>query len=156
MKISIKRNPNGDTRTAPKNITLEQFREANFSHKKDVYEVMKCLSKMLEMNGTKHDFTKICFEQEFYDNFLDTINNGKDFVSNTWYQEHIKYEKHHPLSYCHEDIDLLDIIEMAVDVVCAGLGRSGNVSDIKIDSEILQKALSNTITKLKNYMEVEE
>lgn len=30
--IEIKKNPNGDTRTAPKGITFEQFQEANDMH----------------------------------------------------------------------------------------------------------------------------
>lgn len=38
--IEIKKNPNGDTRTAPKGITFEQFQEANDMHIDSVGEVM--------------------------------------------------------------------------------------------------------------------
>ena len=40
MKIVIHKNPNGDTRTAPKGITFKQFQEANDSHIADVRAVM--------------------------------------------------------------------------------------------------------------------
>lgn len=48
-KVIIRKNPNGDTRTAPKGITFEQFDEANWSH--------KMMLKMLWINY-----------QEFYKN----------------------------------------------------------------------------------------
>ena len=47
-KIEIHKNPNGDTRTAPKGITFEQFKEANNSHIADVGNVMFKLSDMLK------------------------------------------------------------------------------------------------------------
>lgn len=34
--ITIYKNPNGDTRTAPKNVTYEQFQKANDMHITDV------------------------------------------------------------------------------------------------------------------------
>lgn len=54
-KIVIHKNPNGDTRTAPKEITFEQFQEANDSHRDDVNKVISVLSLMLSENGLKHD-----------------------------------------------------------------------------------------------------
>ena len=39
MKITIHKNPNGDTRTAPKGITFKQFQEASNVHVVDVTEV---------------------------------------------------------------------------------------------------------------------
>lgn len=154
-KIIIKKNPNGDTRTAPKNITMEQFHEANTSHKSDVQRVMTCLAMMLDKNGKMHDWTKLAYEDEFYDNFLDTINNGTDFVSNSWYQKHIMIEKHHPFSYYHEDINLLDIIETIVDCVCAGKARSGQIRDLEFDDEIIKKAVANTVKLVDSMTEVE-
>ena len=154
-KIIIKQNPNGDTRTAPKDITFGQFHTANISHINDVQRVMQELGDMVEAAGFRHDWTKITYEQEFYDNFLDTINNGTDFVSNTWYQKHIKKERHHPFSYCHEDIDLLDILETIVDCVCAGMARSGEVRPLEFNEEILKKAVENTVKMIRNMVEVQ-
>lgn len=39
MKITIHKNPNGDTRTAPKGITFKEFQEASNVHIVDVTEV---------------------------------------------------------------------------------------------------------------------
>ena len=154
MKIKIKRNPNGDTRTAPKDISFEQFQEANDMHKYDVRRVMAGLATKLEVRGAFHDHTKKSHERLFYDNFLDTMNNGTDFVSNEWYQLHIKEERHHLLSRCPEDVDLIDVIEMIVDCVCAGKARAGEVRSIEINDEILRKALDNTVRKVNSMTEL--
>ena len=145
MSIIIKKNPNGDTRTASKNISYEEFQEANDMHKRDVYEVMKYLSRLISVTGLAHDFTKKREEQLFYKNFLSTMNNGTNFVEDEWYQLHINEERHHLLSRCPEDVNLIDVIEMIVDCTCAVLARSGEVRGLEINSEILEKAVQNTV-----------
>lgn len=145
QKIVIHRNPNGDTRTAPKGITYEQFQEANDSHMADVGSVMDKLGTMLCKNGEKHDWTKKKYEKMFYNNFLSTMNCGVDFISGEWYQLHVNTERHHLLSGCPDDVNLLDVIEMIVDCVCAGKTRSGEIRDLEISTDILEKALKNTV-----------
>ena len=145
MSIIIKKNPNGDTRTASKNISYEEFQEANDMHKRDVYEVMKYLSRLISVTGLSHYFTKKREEQLFYKNFLSAMNNGTNFVEDEWYQLHINEERHHLLSRCPEDVNLIDVIEMIVDCTCAGLARSGEVRGLEINSEILEKAVQNTV-----------
>ena len=145
MSIIIKKNPNGDTRTASKNISYEEFQEANDMHKRDVYEVMKYLSRLISVTELFHDFTKKREEQLCYKNFLSAMNNGTNFVEDEWYQLHINEERHHLLSRCPEDVNLIDVIEMIVDCTCAGLARSGEVRGLEINSEILEKAVQNTV-----------
>lgn len=154
-KIKIKHNPNGDTRTAPKNITMEQFHEANISHIKDVNAVMSVLSSMIFDQGKNHDHTKLDYEDQFYKDFLATMNHGEDFVSGKWYQKHVHEEKHHPFSYCHDDITLLDIIETIVDCVCAGKARSGEIRNLEFDGETVKKAIENTVKLINDITEVE-
>ena len=144
-KIIIHKNPNGDTRTAPKDIAFEQFEEANSSHINDVDEVMNAIASKLRNNGIIHDWTKKSEEAMFYRDFLAALNDGKDFVSGEWYQLHVNTERHHLLSRCPEDVNLLDVIEMIVDCVCAGKTRSGEVRDLEISTDILEKALKNTV-----------
>lgn len=144
-KVEIHKNPNGDTRTAPKNVSFEQFQEANDSHKDDVNKVISILSLMLSTNGVKHDWTKKKYEKMFYNNFLVAMNVGTDFTSGEWYQLHINTERHHLLSRCPDDVNLLDVIEMIVDYVCAGKTRGGEVRDLEISIDILVKALKNTV-----------
>lgn len=145
MQITIHKNPNGDTRTAPKDITFEQFQEANDSHIEDVKTVMCYMSIMIAEKGIKHDWSKKSQEEMFYRDFLSTMNDGADFVSGQWYQMHVNTERHHLLSRCPEDVNLLDVIEMIVDCVCAGKTRSGEVRDLEISADILEKALKNTV-----------
>lgn len=145
MKVEIYKNPNGDTRTAPKDISFEQFKEANTSHISDIRLVMSVLSVMLCKNGVEHDHTKKEHEEMFYRDFLSAMNEGTDFTSGEWYKLHVNTERHHLLSRCPEDVNLLDVIEMIVDCVCAGKTRSGEIREIEITPEILQKATENTV-----------
>ena len=56
--IRIYKNPNGDTRTATKDVTFKQFQEANDMHIYDVKDVMYELSCMVDSAGEHHDCTK--------------------------------------------------------------------------------------------------
>ncbi len=145
MQIELHKNSNGDTWTAPKGVTFEQFKEANDSHRADVAAVMDELGCTLCENGEKHDWTKTQYEKDFYGDFLEAMCGGIDFVSGKWYQLHINEERHHLLSRCPEDVNLLDVIEMIVDCVCAGKTRSGEVRELEVSLEILNKAFQNTV-----------
>lgn len=154
--IKIHKNPNGDTRTAPKDVTFEEFAEANDSHISDVRRVLQYLGKVLEFAGESHDYTKKSYELEFYKDFKDTLENGSNFVEGDWYTLHINMERHHLLSRCPDDVDLLDVIEMIVDCVCAGKARSGEVRPLEISDDILKLAVENTVKLVDNLTEVEE
>ena len=43
------------------------------------------------------------------------MNDGTDFINDEWYQLHIKAERHHLLSNCPDDVNLIDVLEMIVD-----------------------------------------
>lgn len=152
--IEIYKNPNGDTRTAPKNVTFEQFQEANDMHIEDVRAVMYELSRIIDKTGENHDCTKKSQERMFYKNFLSTMNEGTDFVNDEWYQLHIKAERHHLLSNCPDDVNLIDVLEMISDCVCAGMARSGEIRDLEIDSDILNRAVQNTAKMIKEMIKV--
>ena len=154
--VTIYKNPNGDTRTAPKNVSFEKFQEANDMHREDVNQVMYELSQMIDKRGENHDCTKKSQERMFYKNFLSTMNEGTDFVNDEWYQLHIKAERHHLLSYCPDDVNLIDVLEMISDCVCAGMARSGEIRDLEIDSDILNRAVQNTAKMIKDMIEVKE
>lgn len=154
--VSIHKNPNGDTRTAPENVSFKQFQEANDQHILDVARVMEAISYCLKSNAHKHDWTKKAEEEMFYRDFLSTKNDGADFVSSEWYQLHVNTERHYLLARCPEDVNLLDVIEMVVDCVCAGKTRSGQVRDLEISPEILEKALKNTVKMVDDMTVVRE
>ena len=152
----IYKNSNGDTRTAPKNVTFKEFQKANDMHREDVKNTMNEVAFLLMEKGKKHDWTKKDYEEMFYNNFLSTLNNGTNFIEDEWYQLHIEKEKHHLFSKCHDDVDLLDVIEMVVDCVCAGKARSGEIRGLEINQEILDKALKNTVKKINEMVKCEE
>lgn len=154
--IKIKKNPNGDTRTAPKNVSFEEFQKANNMHISDVNNVMEFLSNRVRFRGVLHDYTKKSQEKLFYDNFLSTMNHGTDFTKDKWYQFHVQMERHHLLSHCPDDVNLIDVLEMIVDCTCAGLARSGEVRPMEINDDILHKAIDNTVEFIKSIVEVEE
>lgn len=154
--IRIKKNPNGDTRTAPSGITFKQFQEANDMHINNVEEVMWEIANLVEKAGELHDCTKKSQERMFYRDFVNTQENGTDFVSGEWYQLHVNAERHHLLSNCPEDVNLIDVLEMIADCTCAGLARSGEIRDLEINSEILERAVKNTAELIKSMVEVVE
>lgn len=156
MPIYIKKNPNGDTRTAPKNVTYEQFQKANNIHMMDVEKVMWYLGHLVTRAGYAHDYTKKSAEPQFYKDFLSTMNEGTNFVEGEWYQHHINTERHHLLSRCPDDVDLLDVLEMIADCVCAGMARSGEVRDLEISTDILEKAVQNTVKLIADNIVVED
>ena len=55
-----------------------------------------------------------------------------------------------------EDVNLIDVLEMIVDCVMAGMGRTGTVYPLEIKSEVLMSAFVNTVELLKNEVKVEE
>lgn len=154
--IEIQRNPNGDTRTAPKGISFDDFQNANDMHIDDVKSVMWELAKMVDNAGENHDCTKKSQERMFYRDFINTQENGADFVNGEWYQLHIKAERHHLFSNCPDDVNLVDVLEMIADCTCAGLARSGEIRDLEIDSEILDRAVKNTVELIKSMIVVKE
>lgn len=143
--VEIYKNPNGDTRTAPKDVTFEEFVKANESHRLDVGRVMRELGRDLWEASVKHDYTKQAYENQFFDDFIATLKYGANFEESEWYKRHIEEERHHLLSRCPDDVNLLDVIEMVVDCVCAGKTRSGEVRPLEISDDILRLAVKNTV-----------
>ena len=110
-KILIKKNPNGDTRTASKDVSFEEFQKANDMHIDDVRQVMKQISNVIENRGNIHDYTKKVLEELFYNDFKSTMNEGTNFIEGNWYNMHTLTERHHLLARCPDDVNLIDVIE---------------------------------------------
>ena len=154
-KIEIKKNPYGDSRTAPEDVNFILFSEANDSHRSDVKRVMECIADMVKEAGKNHDWTKTGpYEIDFFRDFIANLAGKQNFTDGTWYPMHVTTERHHLLSYCPDDVNIIDVLEMIVDCTLAGLTRSGTVRPVEIDSEILKKAVDNTVQLIKNMVEV--
>lgn len=155
-RIIIKRNPNGDTRTAKGEVTFEEFAHANDMHINDVKNIMNFYADVCEVNGENHDFTKKKYERQFYDEFVYSRKNDTKFTESEWFKNHIKEEYHHINSFVHDDVDLFDVLEMIADCTSAGLARSGDVREITIDKDVLYKAFQNTCRLTKDMCKLVE
>lgn len=155
-KIIIHKNPNGDTRTAQGNVDFETFQKSNDMHIADVSNIMNLFADMCEYSGKSHDFTKKKYEQQFYDEFTYARKNDTDFRESEWYKMHIKTERHHINDYTHDDVDLIDVLEMIADCTSASLARSGSVREITIDKDVLYKAFQNTCELVKEMCELKD
>ena len=158
-RIKIKHNTLGDTRTATKVPTFSEFLNANRDHVDDVKNMMRELADDISKRGSKHDFTKMFDPKRslFYRELCAKIEGKIDsFVDGEWYPMHCRTERHHLNEYCPEDVNLIDVLEMISDCVCAGMARSGNVYPIEIPSDILQKAVKNTVQMCIDAVEVTE
>lgn len=158
-KIKIKRNIIGDTRTADRVPTFTEFVDSNLDHKNDVSAMMANLAEDIEERGKHHDFTKTTEPARslFYRELCEKIEGKIDrFEDGEWYPMHCKTERHHLKQHCPFDVDLIDVIEMICDCVCAGLARSGKVYPVEIPSDVLQTAVKNTTQMCINAVEVDE
>jgi len=157
-KVKIKQNKLGDTRTATKIPTFPEFVNSNQLHRRDVEELMDAMSIDIKERGRKHDITKAeePYRSLFYRELCAKIEGKIDnFTNGEWYPMHCQTERHHLNEHCPCDVNLIDVIEMICDCVCAGMARSGNVYPIEISSETLQKAIQNTVQMCIDAVEVE-
>lgn len=155
--IDIVANNLGDTRTANRKPSFDEFQAANGSHMTDVHDVMHEIAKLINKAGLEHDYTKKLYEPEFYADFCKVLDGSTEkFIDMEWYHTHIRKERHHINSRCPDDVDLIDIVEHVVDCCCAGKTRSGYISPVVIDLEILQKAVENTVKLIDNNTRIVE
>lgn len=156
--ITIKPNKNGDSRTADHVPTIEEFENANISHIRDVKMIMGEFAQEIRNRAEKHDWTKRVepYESMFYRDLCNTFEGRIDFFNGEWSRLHYtELERHHLNRFCPEDVNLIDVIEMLCDCVVAGKARSGDVYDIAIIDNVLQKAVKNTVEMLKLHVIVE-
>ncbi|MBQ9612204.1 MAG: hypothetical protein IJV14_06405 [Lachnospiraceae bacterium] len=144
--IKIKKNTNGDSRVATKVPTIDEFIRANHAHTREVEEMMSCISAKIAIRGASHDYTKRTepHKSQFYRDLSNTIEGKMKFEEGEWVKHHYTAERHHLTRHCPEDVNLIDVLEMICDCVCAGIARSGEVRPLTLDSDILQKAVTNT------------
>jgi len=151
--ITITKSPNADSRSAKKELlTEEELRKSTDNHIADVYKGMDYFASLLTKAGESHDNTK---KGSGSLEFFKALTSG-DVKNSDWYKGHITKERHHLISKVPDDVNLIDVLEHLTDCVMAGLSRSGEIYDIDLSSEVLQKAHKNTVELLKKNIKVEE
>lgn len=165
--VYVKPNNLGDTRTAERIPSREEFHEANVSHVDDVRAIMEQIAAEINWRGTIHDWTKTDYEAMFYKDFCEflepdalgvKIEDRERFEDRDWYQMHIKKERHHLNSNVPDDVNLFDVLEMIADSVAAGRARNklGAVYRIDIPDYVLYEAFENTVKLIKDHVERKE
>lgn len=151
--ISIKKSQTADTRTCDwSKVTEETLLQSSRQHIGDVQKGLGFLCERLSAIAQMHDFDKISEIQWFYKDFK------TGFKQTTWLDNHRKINRHHidNPNGIPDDVNLIDVLEHIVDCVMAGMARSGNIYPIQLSNDLLQKALENTVSLLKNNITIEE
>ena len=144
--IKIHKNKTADTRTCnPTHNSKDQLLASSIQHIKDVEKGINYLINKLHQSAALHDHDKISNIDNFHADFI------TGFTQTNWWDKHRKINRHH---LTHKDgtptdVNLIDVLEMIVDCVMAGMGRTGSVYPLNIPPELLKQALDNTVELLK-------
>ena len=151
--IIIKTSLTADTRTCDfSKVSKEQLILSSQQHIGDVAKGMFHFVGMMISAANSHDCDKINDIDEFHRDFLTGFERTK------WWDKHRKYNRHHLIQAdgVPDDVNLIDVLEMIVDCVMAGMARSGSVYPLDIPPEVLMKAFHNTAESLKVQIVVEK
>ena len=143
--VYINPSPSADTRSAVHKVTKNELIESTRMHIGDVRRGLHWIARRLQHQGIEHDWTKLKYIDEFYDQFSKAQETG-DWGKGWYDQIHLKKERHHldDIDSCPDDVNLLDVLEQIVDGVMAGMARTGRYEPRPIDPFILQRAYDNT------------
>jgi hypothetical protein len=151
--ITIQKSKTADTRSCDfSKVSKEQLFESSVQHINDVKKAMILFKDMLDEAAEKHDFDKLTDIDQFHEDFK------TGFKQTIWWDNHRIVNRHHLLQDdgVPADVNLVDVMEMIVDCVMAGMGRTGEVYPLDIKPEVLKKAFDNTVDMLKGQVVVEE
>ncbi len=155
--IKIHRSPSADTRTCDHTqVSKHELLRSSKMHIRDMQQAMAHLAWLVTVAGRDHDFDKVSDEgiAAFHKDFA----NG--FTTTDWWDNHRKVNRHHlnAPDGVRDDVDLIDVLEHVADCVMAGAARSdkgtAGVYAIELPDELLQRALANTVEKLKAEVQV--
>jgi hypothetical protein len=142
-----------DTRTCDfVNTSKETLLASSRQHIGDVVKALAFFIGRLTEAAGEHDYDKLTALDWFHNDFV------TGFKQTGWWDNHRKIHRHH-LNLedgVPADVNLLDVLEYVADCVMAGMARSGNVYDLKLPDELLQRALQNTVKLLKMEIRVNE
>ena len=149
--INIKQSKTADTRTCDfASVSKETLRKSSFQHIADVRKGIDFFRDMLDTAAFRHDSDKITDLDGFHRDFTG------GFKSTLWWDNHRKVTRHHLLQAdgVRDDVNLVDVLDMIVDCVMAGMGRTGKVYPLDISPDILKRAFGNTAALLERNVNV--
>lgn len=144
--IGIHKSKTADTRSCDfSQVTKEQLLASSIQHIGDVKLGMDFMKRLIDNSAARHDHDKISNIDGFHADFV------TGFKQTGWWDEHRKINRHHLLQEdgIPANVDLIDVLDMIVDCVMAGMGRTGSVYPLDISPELLKRAFDNTVELLK-------
>jgi hypothetical protein len=151
--ITIKSSKTADTRTCDAAlISKEVLMKSSMQHISDVAKGFQFFQDMMKASAVNHDFDKLIGIDSFHSDFI------TGFKEHSWWDNHRKINRHH-LTHkdgIPKDVNLIDVLDMVIDCVMAGMGRTGSVYTPKIAPEVLMDAFNNTVNLLIANVEVVE
>lgn len=151
-KLVIRPSPTADSRTCNYlEVSKDTLLNSSQQHISDVRQGMGWFIEQLIDRAKKHDFTKIKYIDDFYQDFR------TNFQKTSWYELHKGMQRHHigvPQGQ-RDDVDLVDVIEFIVDTVVAGIARGGQYYTQQLPPELLVKAYHNTIQKFLDVVQLQ-
>ena len=151
--ITIQQSKTADTRTCDASkVTKDQLMASSIQHIGDVAKGIQFFQDMLHKSADQHDSDKLTELDHFYADFV------TKFEETGWWDNHRKINRHHLLADdgIPEDVNLIDVLDMIVDCVMAGMGRSGEVYPLVIKPGTLMDAFNNTVDLFKSQIVVEK
>ena len=150
--IVIRQSKTADTRTCDvAKVSKQQLLESSIQHIGDIRKGFEFFKYLMDDAAERHDFDKLTKIDHFYADFI------TGFAQTGWWDNHRKINRHHlqQSDGVPEDVNLVDVLDMIIDCVMAGMGRSGSVYDVEIDDVVLMRAFNNTVDLLKSQVVVE-
>ena len=154
--VKIRHCTDGDSRYADHVPTITEFDHANVWHREDVGHLIERFCHMLKVSTNDHDWTKVRepLRSQFYCDMVSAMHGDAAFEDGKFAKAHYEQERHHLNRHVPDDVNLFDVVEMVCDCVAAGMARSGDVYPIKIEPEVFNRAINNTVELLKKEIEV--
>jgi hypothetical protein len=149
--IEINKSATADTRSCDwSKVSRETLLESSKQHIGDIALGLKYFKNLIDNAIEKHDFDKITEVDWFHSDFK------TGFKETGWWTNHRKVNRHHLLQAdgVPEDVNLIDVLDMIVDCVMAGMARTGNVYPLEISPEVLMRAFNNTAKLLQSQIQV--
>lgn len=152
MELKIKQSKTADSRSCDySKVSKQTLYESSIQHINDVRLGIQFFKNMLDDSAHFHDHDKLSDIDGFHKDFI------TGFKEHSWWDNHRKVNRHHLLESdgIPENVNLIDVLDMIVDCVMAGIGRTGTVYPLNISQEVLMKAFQNTVKILKDNVVVE-
>lgn len=151
--IKIRKSKTADTRSCDfSQVSEKQLFDSSVQHIGDIKQGVEFFKRKLDEAWFMHDHDKLSDIKGFHADFI------TGFKQTGWWDNHRKVNRHHLLQEdgVPADVNLIDVLDMIIDCVMAGMGRTGNVYPLNIYPSVLITAFQNTVELLKSQIVVEE